>query len=222
MVTALGISNKVWRGFGKASKYLGFPTEVYRPNGSSGNPIVSGNLITTIPAIFAQDPEFTGVPKYGNPIWRVIIDGTQVKLGDYLVTTDPNGPWTYFLTDRFPDQWMTAAYCNRVASVKRPAQNAGTGINGYGGNTLAGETTVLNSWPMAIMEGRMGRQEVKLPGDVQDPWFRIELPASGGAEIKSRDIIEEVSGSSPPRRYVVSSVEITSRGFRLTAQQALA
>jgi hypothetical protein len=221
---AEGIAKKIWTGYGRAGKKLGFPTNVYRPS-SATNPLAPGNLVTTLKASFAHNEEFTSMDKYGQPMWHTIIDGNKVTDGDYLVYTDLHfdGTRTFFLACRWPDLPMPSVYCNSVINVMRPAQNAGTGVQGYGGNTLAGETVVLGGgWPCGLLEGRLGQANVKLPGDTKDPWWRVLLPPSVPVELKSRDIIEEVGQTTPPRRFVVSSAELSELGWRILAEQATA
>lgn len=215
------IANKIWKGIGKAANKIGFPTVVYRPL-TAFDPIDDPNIATRTPASFALDANYLATNNYGKAVWRVLVDGTKVRVGDYLVTTLPDGVKTFFIIQRHPDLPIACVLCNSLISVTRAKQLNAAGANDYMGNTKAGETAVMTEWPASLLEGRIGREEVKLPGDVGDPTFRVLLPAFPGLEIKSRDILTEVGISNPPRRFVVISAEISELGWRMTASQAVA
>ncbi len=216
------VAKKIWTGYGKAALHVGFPTAIYRPSGPT-DPISNINLIATVPGAFALGQNFENPNRYGNATWRAMIDGNQIEYFDYLVSTNMNGSQTFFVAEKQPDLPIVTVLCNMTVNVKRPAQNDGTGLQGYGGNTLATETAIMTAWPASVLQGNKGRVEVKLPGDTYDPFWEILLPALSGVEIKSRDLIEEdVSASAPPTRFVVSGAELTELGWRIRAQQVLA
>ncbi len=216
------VAKKIWTGYGKAGLHVGFPTDVYRA-ASVNTPIAVGNLVTTIPGGFALGTNFGQPNRYGNATWRALINGNQVDYFDYLVSTGPNGAQTFYVAEKWTDLPIVCVLCNMTVNVKRPDQNTGTGLQGYGGNTLATEAPVMTAWPASVLQGNKGRVEVKLPGDTYDPFWEVLLPYFNGVEIKSRDILEEdVSSGTPPSRFVVSGAELTELGWRLRCQQVLA
>ena len=107
--------------------------------------------------------------------------------------------------------------CNRTLTVLRPEQQTGVGAVGYGGNTSAGETTLMQGWPASVLQGTKGEKtEAALPGDNRTPWWSILMPAFAGVILRTADIMTDELN----RRYIISSAELTDAGWRLTAMQA--
>lgn len=209
------IAEKVWFGYGKAGQKLGFPTDVYRYTGG-GNPLVPANKIGTKRSIYAPDEKFSRPNRYGNALWRVFIDGNFTKKWDYLVGTGLGG-LTYFIAEQLPDLPPLAIQCNRTVTLKRPAQQTGTGLNGYGGNTAATETALMTSFPASMLQASRSQSLVDLPGDLRDPWYTLLLPDAGIA-IDTRDIVYDDQGA----RHVVGSIERTELGWRIVVGRAQA
>jgi hypothetical protein len=62
MTTAATIRSRIDKGNAIAARQLGIAYSLYRPAGT-GNPLASGNLRTTLPALFSQETTFTKLPK---------------------------------------------------------------------------------------------------------------------------------------------------------------
>lgn len=207
------LQNRIYKGYGKAALRIGPLFTLYRPS-SVFNPIASGNIVTTLNASFnAEDMTYSRPNKYGKSTWFCLVDGTQTRVGDYLVGTSQ----TFFIAAMQQTLPILAVECNRTLNVLRPYQVSGVGATGYGGDTAAGETPLMTGWPASVLQGTKGeKNEVNLPGDVRNPWWIVLLPAFTGVMLRTADIItDELS-----RRYVISSAELTDLGWRCTAQQA--
>ncbi|KVC81389.1 hypothetical protein [Burkholderia ubonensis] len=207
------LQNRIYKGYGKAALRIGPIYSQYRPT-SASNPIASGTLLGTLNASFnAMDMTYGRPNVYGKALWYALVDGTQTKIGDYLI----NAAQTFFIAAMQQTLPILAVECNRTLNVLRPFQQSGVGATGYGGDTAAGETPLMTGWPASVLQGTKGeKNEVNLPGDVRNPWWQILLPAFAGVTLRTADIItDDIS-----RRYTISSAELTDLGWRCTAMQA--
>ncbi len=204
------IQNRIYKGYGKAALRLGQVYSQYRPVGA-GNPLAT--VRSTFNASFnAEDMTYSRPNKYGKPTWFGLFDGTQTKVSDYLV--GPGG--TFFIAAQQLTLPILCVECNRTITVLRPQQQSGIGAQGYGGDTYANETVLMQSWPASVLQGSKGeKSETALPGDVRMAWAAILLPYAG-VTLRSDDIVTD----DLARRFVISSAELTDLGWRITAMQA--
>lgn len=211
------IQAAIYNGYGVGAKALqGNSYGVYRASGAA-NPIAAPNLVATLPAVFDTTPDFKllAAPLAGKNIWYVLVDGTQTKVGDYLVGTHSTfgNPDTWFISAMYPLQSIQAIQCNATLTVYHPEGAAGFGSQPYGG-TPPPSTPILTAWPGSVVQGTKGEKgDSQLPRDVRMPWFSIFLPAVSGVTIQAADVIADTQG----RRFEVSSAELTPAGWRLTA-----
>jgi hypothetical protein len=213
MTTVANIAAKIAKGYGSGATRLGRSTSVYRPSGA-GNPIVGGNLVQTILAAFDTAPGFSFVnpQKFGQVTYYALMDATNVRVGDYLVS----GSVKYLVATVDDFAAPMVQRCDRVLTVKRASQVAGS----YSGDIRGNETTLLTAWPAVCVYGTKGQANAAgLPGDVREPWWSMILPASVPVQIRSSDIIED--DQAQPMRYIVSSAELSALGLRMTAAQAV-
>lgn len=209
---AATLQNRVYKGYGKAAKYIGPAYNLFRPI-SAINPFSNGPLATLNASFNAEDMTYGRPNKYGKPTWFCLVDGTQTMVGDYL-SADAG---TFFIAAQQPILPILAVECNRTINVLRPQQQTGVGAVGYGGDTDANETPLMTGWPASVLQGTKGEKgEVNLPGDVRNPWWQMLFPAFPGVNLRTADIITDDMN----RRYVISSAELTDLGYRCTAQQA--
>ncbi|PUA19584.1 hypothetical protein [Glaciimonas sp. PCH181] len=205
------LQSRIYKGYGKAALRIGPINTVYRASSAISS---QGNTVTTLNASFnAEDMKYGRPNKYGKPTWFGLFDGTLVDVGDYLI--GPQG--TFFVAAMQLTLPILMVECNRTINILRPQQQTGIGQVGYGGDTDANETILMQGWPASVLQGTKGEKtEIGLPGDVRTPWWAILLPSFSGVVLRSADIItDELS-----RRYVISSAELTDAGWRLTAMQA--
>ena len=209
MVTQASIQAKVWKGYAQAASRLGVPYQFYRPAGSyPGAPLVSLPV-----SLNAEDMKYGKPNKYGKATWYALVDATTLRAGDYFI--GPQG--TFFIADLQPLLPILVVECNRTVSLSRVAADTSDGVEEYSGMTAANEVAYATGVPCSILQGTKGEKgDVVLPADTRMPWWNILMPASVGTVIFGDLIIDDLG-----RRYVVSSSELTSLGYRLTAMLAM-
>ncbi len=207
------IQSLVNRGYALSAQRVGLPHTQFRPSGP-GNPLAAANLLATLSAAFSVDNYRFGRPSdYGKPEHQALVDGSQLLVGDYLV--GPAG--TYFIAALDPLVPILAISCNTILNVRHPAAPASTGLVGYGGDVASAETVVMTGWPSSLLEGTKGEKpDSGLPGDARAAWYQVLMPAAVGVSILPYDILIDAAA----HRYKVSSAELTSKGWRLTAMYA--
>jgi hypothetical protein len=173
-----------------------------------------GNLLFSLPvSLNAEDMKYGKPNKYGKPTWYALVDGTDLEVGDYFV--GPGG--VFFIAALQSLLPILVVECNRTVSIFRPQEQAGLGLGAYGGNTAATETLLFAGRPCSILQGTKGEKtESNLPGDVRAPWWNILMPYAG-VNLTTDDVIVDDLGL----RYVLSSVELSDLGFRITAMTAV-
>ena len=204
------LQSKLWKGYGKAALRIGTPYAVYRPSGAT-NPIVSGNLITTIPAAFtihgAGQYKFDKPSDYKDALFHGLFDATMLHQGDYLVGSSG----TYFISAFDPIKPILCVNASRTLTISRQntiaapgSSNVATLVTAYSGDTIANETAIYQSWPgvLAYVDKSMW-PAVQLPADTTKPGgWKILLPAIPGfPAIMENDIVTDDSG----KRYQVDA-----------------
>ena len=193
---------------------LGSPYSQYRPAGAN-NP--TGSPLATIPAWITADAAGKGLKanSYGKPVWYSMHDPAVTQVGDYLI--GPLG--TFFIASQDVPMPIQVVECNRTLSLSRPG-GAAPGAGYYGGETAAALSPLAATWPASVLQGTKGEKgEVALPGDTRLSWVVILLPAIPGVQILMGDVL--TSADTTPQYYTVSSTELTSLGWRLTAELAV-
>jgi len=207
----LKLRDKIYIGYGKAAKRIGFNYQQFRAT-SASNPLTS-TALQTLPASFTTNFSYSAPNKYGQATWLGLFDGRTFEPGDFLV-----GHQGAFFVAAMQD--TLPIYCvqtNRVVSVLRVGMDAGVGLGGWASDTPANEVTLMQGWPASVLQGTKGEtNDAKLPGDVKTPWWAILMPAWPGIVLRTSDIIRDELG----RKYVISSAELTDMGWRITAMQA--
>ncbi|MDF7789585.1 hypothetical protein CG435_10800 [Pantoea ananatis] len=211
---AAKLRDKVYVGYGKAAKRIGYNAQQYRAV-SAFSPLSTAAL-QTLPASFTTNFTYSAPNKYGQATWLGVFDGRTFLPGDFLVSPEDG---TFFVAAM---QTTLPIYCvqtNRIISVLRTQQQSGSGgVQGYGGTTAANEVALMSGWPASILQGTKGEKSpVSLPADAKTPWYVILFPSFTGIILRTSDIITDDIG----RRYVISSAELTDMGWRITAMQAL-
>jgi hypothetical protein len=219
------IQQKIWYGDSKAAQILGASYNFTRPVGTpvgSGNVPLETNETWSYPgtALFsrnvslnAQDMTYKKPNGYGKPLWFGLFDGTGLQPGDYLA--GPQG--TFFIAAIQPLLPILVVECNRVISLFRPQAQTGIGKQAYGGTTISNQREVVSGVPCSILQGTKGeKSEAQLPGDTRSAWWTILIPSSV-CRVLPDDILTDDIGL----RYVISSVELTDLGYRLTGMFAI-
>jgi hypothetical protein len=212
------IQGQIYAGYRQAAAVLGTTFAQYRAT-SAFNPTGPACFVQNLNAFFSVDPEFksNGVTADGKADWWCLIDGRQTAVYDYIVgppSEVPGSSNTWFISSQEPMKSVGVTRCNNIISVLRPAGNPGFGAQPYGGDATSTLVPIMTNWPAAILQGTKGEKgDSVLPGDVRMPWYAIQLPAFATAVIEAADVINDDLG----RRYKISSCELTSSGWRLTA-----
>jgi hypothetical protein len=207
------IQQKVYRGYAIAASKIGTAYSQYRP--VTADITALQPISTSLLASFnAEDMTYSKPNKYAKPTWYALLDGTQTQVGDYLVGAEG----TFFIAAQQALLPILAVECNRTLSFARPQAQSDLGaVTNYEGNTSATQTPLAAGWHASVLQGTKGeKNEVGLPGDVRNPWWSILCPAIPGVTLRTTDLAFDDLG----RRYILSSVELTDLGYRMTAQQA--
>lgn len=211
---AAKLQAKVYAGYAKASKRIGFTADHYRAT-SASSPLDPGNHLDSFPVSFnAEDMRYGKPNKYGHPTWYGLFNGSTVAVGDYLTNAQDG---TYFVAALQTILPPLLVQCNRIISIVRPQLQSGVGLGAYGGNTAATETPLMTAWPASVLHaGRGGVSEVGLPGDTANALWQVLVPAFPGVILRSGDVVTDELA----RRYVISAAELTDLGWRISAYQA--
>lgn len=207
------IQNRVNKGYAIAAAKTGLLHEHYRPT-DTASPLRLLNRIGALPATFDAKPSYNfRIPAlHKEPMRYALVDGDQVRPGDYLV--GPAG--TFFVAAQPPLQPIVCVECNAVLTLRRLAAPAGFGAVADRGEVAGGEDTIFSAWPASLRySSRGGGDAVKLPGDGPPPEYMVLLPAVPGTEPpRAGDALVDERG----RRYAVAWCEVSSLGWRMEAQ----
>jgi hypothetical protein len=207
------LTQKIYAGYGKAALRLGSLCTLYRP-ATASNPISTGNVVTTVMAAFDTDPKFSfkAPSLYAKPTWYGLFDATPAAPGDYIVTPDGN---TFFIASLEKTHPPLCISCNNIATFKRPDPHP-PGDDFYGGDIRVQEDALMAGFPISCLQGTKGeRGTTNLPGDVRSPWVSVLAPHIAGVTLRGADRMFDDQG----RAWTLSSTELTSLGWRITAMQ---
>ncbi|SCU75526.1 conserved hypothetical protein [Cupriavidus necator] len=208
---AAKLQDKIYAGYAKAAKRIGYVYDVYRP-AAAANPLT--NKVTSLNASFsAQEWTYTRPSLPDKPFWYCLIDGRLTQLGDYLV----RGGQIYFIGGIQDNLPIVAVECNRRIWVTRPPAQTVVGNVGYSGLCAGNDEFVLGSpggaggWPCAELFGGRTRSHESLPASGDEHGFRIWLPVSVPIVLASGDIVIDDLG----RRFSVGGAERSEQMWRL-------
>lgn len=209
---AAKLQGKLYAGYGKAAKRIGYFYDVFRPAGAA-DPMTA--KVASLNASFsAQEWSYTrpGLPE--KPVWYCTADGRLLQNGDYLV----RGEQIYFIGGMQDNLPIVAVECNRRIWVTRAASDDNAvGAVGYSGVCATDDDVVLGSpggaggWPCAELFGGKTRTHAELPASGDEHGFRIWLPVSVPIVIASGDIVIDDLG----RRFSVGGAERSEQMWRL-------
>lgn len=200
---------------------LGLPFIQYRAT-STATPIAAGNIqSSSLLAWVTADAKLMAAKAFDRKKPDEVYAGLNpalTQVGDYLVgqVVSAGETETLFIASQDVPAPIRLVLCNRILNIYRPAEQT-PGANFYSGDVGGLGASVLTGWPASIIQGTKGEAGVaKLPGDVRAPWFAVMLPSFSGVTINVFDVATDDLG----QRYVISSVEQTTFGFRLTLSYA--
>ena len=206
------LQSKIYIGYGKAAKRIGFDYQQFRAT-SSSDPL-STTALQTLPVSFTTNFKYSAPNKYGKADWLGLFDAREFAVGDYLVGRQG----TFFIAGMQDTLPILCVQTNRTVDVIRVGQDVSVGLGGWAGDKREStEVVIMQGWPASILQGTKGEtNEVKLPQDVKTPWWAILMPYWPGVVFRTSDIIRDELG----RKYVISSAELSDMGWRITAMQA--
>ena len=209
MTTQSLVQSKVYYGYGVAARNLGAPFKQYRA--VTAMLPLSGTPIQILQAAFDTDSKFSFKAPYGyaKPVLFGLFDGSLVLVGDYFVHPTQG---TFFAAGYEPIKPWLCVECNRTLSFNRPTAPTSPG---YGAPVA--DAVLATGWPASVLQGTKGEgNPVGLPSDVRAPWVSILVPAIPGVTLKYSDRATDDLG----RNFVLSNVELTDLGYRISATYA--
>lgn len=207
------LQDRIYWGANVAARQLGALADAYRPVDSI-DPLRAVNRYLRLPAAFTGlKGTFTHPNAYGSALSYGIFDAAYTRVGDYLV----QGPSVWFIAGQQSLLPVLCVKTNRVVSFSRATAPTATGVNTYGGITVSTTTPLLTSWPANVLgTSGGGVPEADLPSDSTLPFWTVLLPAIPGVVLRTADLMVDDLG----RNTVVSAVELSDLGWRLTVKQA--
>jgi hypothetical protein len=210
---AIRLEDRLRWGLNLAARYVGVPTDAYRPRGIS-DPLVLVNRFLRLHATFTSvRGEFARTNFYGNSLWYGIFDAAYTQPGDYLVQDE--GTW--FVASQHRLLPVLCVRADRVISFNRPVSPSGTGASTYGGITAVNMTPLMVNWPASVVAASSGgRPFANLPADnAAVPYWTVLLPSPPGVVLRPTDLMSDDLG----RNAVVMAAELSELGWRLTVKQ---
>ncbi len=212
---AAKLQAKIYAGYAKSAKRIGYVYDVYRP-ASTANPLT--NKVASLNASFnAQDWTYTKPNLPDKPFWYCLIDGRQTQIGDYL----RRGSSTHFIAGMQDQLPILTVECDAQVWVTRTTAPSGVGAVGYSGKCATEDTYVLGTkggqgWPASILFGGRTRKHDVLPTSSDEQGYVILLPATVPITLGSADIILDDMG----RRFQVGGAQRTDQGWKLNVSEA--
>ncbi|HJP68279.1 MAG TPA: hypothetical protein VJ846_05200 [Sphingomicrobium sp.] len=155
---AATLQSRIYSGYAKAAQRIGPTYSLYR-SASHLNPIQAPNLVTTLPASFNINGQYTGQTKANQLYWQIIADGAQLHIGDYLV-----GPATYCVLALDSILPPIGLRCTQTLSFSRPAIDQAAGLQPYPRPEI--DTAYATGIPGVLnVKKETGRPVADLPGD---------------------------------------------------------
>jgi hypothetical protein len=211
------LNDRVARGMGQAAFRIGEGYDAFRPRDAI-NPMARNNLLLRLNVAFhGEDRDWHRSARYGQPLWFAIHDTAYTQPGDYL----RGARGTFFIAAQPPLLPTVCVLTNRILRFSRADGARKPGTNGYGGVEQREETLLLDAWPAsALAAGAGARGGGALPGEPGPASWTVLLPVLQGpqaVELRQDDLMTDETGT----RAVISAVERTELGWRLTATQAV-
>jgi hypothetical protein len=199
---AAKIQQKIYAGYGKAAQRIGPTYSLYRSS-SFMNPIQPSNLVKTLPASFNINGSYTGQTKADQLYWQIIADGSQLKVGDYLV-----GPATYCVLALDSLLPPIALRCTQTLSFSKPAINGAPGLQPYPTPEIG--TAYATGIPAVLgVKKETGRPIANLPGDNALRTFYSAFFYMPDGMVEERDQASDENGN----KYQIISAQYGLLGY---------
>lgn len=196
------LQSRIYRGLGIAATKIGPAYSLYR-SASHLNPIAPANLIGTLNASFNIGGQYTGQNKANQLYWQIIADGSQLKVGDYLV-----GPATYCVLALDSLLPPIGLRCTQTLSFSRPAINESPGLQPYPRPEI--DTAYATGIPGVLnVKKETGRPVTDLPGDNALRTFYSAFFYLPDGTIQERDQATDENGNN----YQIISAQFGLFGY---------
>lgn len=213
MVDYALIQARVDYGYAKAASALGAPYQQYRasePDNPTSTPLGSLNVWATTDAALKG----TTPPQFGKPQWYAAVDRNGLAVGDYLVGQQG----TFFVSTLDYPSPVGLVFCNRIVSIARALDSLQLGANTQRfGTSIQTAEPFMTCWPASLLQLGSGSKMVStgmnLPSDSKVPGISVLLPVTA-PQIRFNDLVTDDLG----QRYLVSSVELSALGWRVTGE----
>ena len=140
------LQDRINWGLNVAARFTGVTTDAYRPLGTS-DPLLPAHRFLRLRAAFCNVlGGFERANTYDHPLWNGIFDGAYTQVGDYLV--QHSGTW--FIASQQALTPILCVHTDRIVSFTRPAAPMASGVNTYGGITVATNIPLLTNWPASV------------------------------------------------------------------------
>jgi hypothetical protein len=208
------LQDRISKGNGRAALHIGTPCDLIRPQGPL-NPLSREFRILCLNAAFLPIGGRTKRPvPEQDPLWEGIFDAAYTKPGDIL--RRHNDGALFYVAAQQPMLPVQCVRAQRIVTLLRPAQPAAAGLNLYGGTITADDTILAQGWPASIVTADgPGSGLANIEAEVNPGTWQVLLPPSLYLQLSTNDQITDDQG----RRGIISMIETTDLGTRLTARQ---
>lgn len=207
------IQQRVDRGYAKAASVLGPSYQQFRASGPD-NP--TATPLGSLSAWITTDVALKGAMPltFGKPQCFAAVERDSLQVGDYLI----GQLGTFFVTSVDYPSPVALIYCNRTVSIARAQDALQPGANTQRfGTAIQTAGPLMSGWPVSLLQLGSGSKMVStgmnLPTDSKVPGVAALLPVTA-PQIRFNDLITDDLG----QRYLVSSVELSTLGWRLTGE----
>ena len=204
------LSSKVYSGYAKAAKRIGFDSEVYR-TASLTSPIdVANKIHTAFKVSVAPDFSFERYNKHQKPDWILMCDGNLVEIGDWI---DGGSNGLFYVADKQPMLPMVAMQCNRTVSIVR------SGYSDVSGSMQPEDLPIASSLPVFMISRK--DKSTSVPGfpaasttEIAKPEYYVWANTRDISAFQKHDVVIDENAN----RYEVNVVNSTAFGAQLTCR----
>jgi len=184
------IQAKIYAGYAKAALRIGPPHCLYRPGPVLINPIQPANQLGTLNASFNIGGTYSGQSKSNQLYWQIIVDGSQLAVGDYLV-----GCETYCVLAMDSLMPPIALRCTQTLTFSRPLINSLPGEQPYPNPDL--DTAYAQGIPGVLsVKKETGRPAAQLPTDNALRAFYAAFFYLPDGAVQTRDQVTDENGDN--------------------------
>ena len=208
---------KVWLGYGKAASKIGLVYKVYRSiNGI--NPITAPNYLYEVFLSTTQAWSYKNPNKFSMNSWLMVVDGTKVSPGDYLVANNSLTNDIYYIASKQHLQPILGIKCDRtidVIAVTDTGFETNKGFTGYAAEDLPPKSNqiIMQACPASFIIGSKGESSsVNIPFDTKMPWYSVYLPYLNKHIESGYVLVDDKS-----KRFLLSGNQKTDNGWKLIA-----